>query len=172
MAARAELMSGGSEDGRDGCAHTSDPTLLRSSDDLSAPVLQALRDSGYRLTAPRRALVEALLAAEVPLRAEDVYDRVRPAGMNLSTVYRNLNTFVAMGWLDAVPGLNGERHYRVHQAQAPSLALVCLDCGKVNQLVVLPDPALGAAAHALGYKAESLRVQLAAHCNNECGRES
>ncbi len=135
-------------------------------------VLNLLRAAGYRLTAPRRALVEVLLAAEVPLRAEDVYDRVRPAGMNLSTVYRNLNTFVAMGWLDAVPGLNGERHYRVHQAQAPSLALVCLDCGKVNQLVALPDPALGAAARALGYKAESLRVQLAAHCNNECGREA
>lgn len=79
-----------------------------------ADILDRLRTSGYRLTGPRRTLVEALLRAEQPLTAEEIHQRVRRARMNLSTVYRNLATFCEMGWLDAAPGMNGERHYRVH----------------------------------------------------------
>ena len=76
-------------------------------------VYRRLRAAGYRLTAPRRALVDALLAADAPLGAEELHARVNGSGLNLSTVYRNLSKFVSLGWVETVPGLNGERRFGV-----------------------------------------------------------
>lgn len=135
-------------------------------------ILERLRTSGYRLTAPRRSLVETLLRAEAPLTAEAIHKRVRRAGMNLSTVYRNLSTFCEMGWLDAVPGMSGEKHYRVHAEQERMLSILCLDCGKLNQVEAAPGAQLSDKVRGLGFKAESLRVTLAAHCEHVCARKA
>lgn len=131
-------------------------------------VLARLREAGYRLTGPRRVLVETLLNAGGPLTAEAVYRRVRKAGMNLSTVYRNLATFCEMGWLDAMPGMNGERHYQVHRFQEPSFSILCLDCGKLNAMQATPDFDLRHAVRAMGFKADTMRVTMAAHCEQLC----
>ena len=45
----------------------SDQGRLKATD-----VYRGLRAAGYRLTVPRRALVDALLAAEAPLGAEEL----------------------------------------------------------------------------------------------------
>lgn len=137
-----------------------------------ADILERLRASGYRLTSPRRTLVEALLQAESPLTADDIYMRVQPAGMNLSTVYRNLSAFVEMGWLTTVRGVNGKQHYRVQSSDAPSLSILCLDCGKLNQVAAAPDAALNDTVRGLGFKTESLRVTLAAHCEHVCEKRN
>ncbi|MCS6908969.1 MAG: transcriptional repressor [Anaerolineales bacterium] len=133
-----------------------------------ADILERLRASGYRLTRPRRALVEALLQAERPLTADELHRRVRRAGMNLSTVYRNLSAFVEMGWLTAMCGVNGKQHYCVQAGDGPSFSILCLDCGKINPVAAAPDPALSDTVRGLGFKAESLRVTLAAHCAHVC----
>src|SRR5437773_11607722 len=99
-------------------------------------ILDTLRAGGHRLTAPRRKLVDLLLRAEAPLSADEIYRRARRAHVdtNLSTVYRNLATFCGMGWLDAVPGSNGERYYQVHAGDEQSLSVLCLDCGQLTSL--------------------------------------
>jgi Fe2+ or Zn2+ uptake regulation protein len=137
-----------------------------------ADILERLRASGYRLTGPRRTLVETLLQAEGPLSADDLYVRVRPAGMNLSTVYRNLAAFVEMGWLTVMRGVNGKQHYRVQPPDEPSLSILCLDCGKLNQVAAAPDAALNDTVRGLGFKTDSLRVTLAAHCEHVCERRN
>jgi Fe2+ or Zn2+ uptake regulation protein len=136
-----------------------------------ADILQHLRTSGFRLTAPRRRLVETLLRAEAPLTAEEIHRRVRQARMNLSTVYRNLATFCEMGWLDALPGMNGERHYQVHHAAESSLSILCLDCGRLNPVEAAPDRGLSNTVRQLGFRADTLRVTLAAHCEHVCERK-
>ncbi len=138
----------------------------------SADILEQLRASGYRLTDPRRQLVEALLHAERPLTAEELHHCVdtRRAGMNLSTIYRNLATFCEMGWLEAVPGLNGEKYYQMHQDQEAMMSILCLDCGKLDHVEVAPDVLLNDTVRGLGFKADSLRVTLAAHCDHVCAR--
>jgi Fe2+ or Zn2+ uptake regulation protein len=133
-------------------------------------ILARLRAAGYRLTGPRRSLVETLLTAEQPLTAEAIHRRVRPARMNLSTVYRNLAAFCAMGWVQAVPGLVGERYYQVHRPQESSFSILCLDCGKLNPVAGVPDAGLSDAVRELGFKADQLRVTLAAHCGHVCER--
>jgi Fe2+ or Zn2+ uptake regulation protein len=138
-----------------------------------AEILETLRAAGYRLTGPRRQLVDLLLRAEAPLTAEAIYQRARRARLpaNLSTIYRNLATFCDMGWLDALPGPNGERHYQVHTADAQRLSVMCLDCGELTTLKTDVDAPFNAVVRDLGFNAQSLRVTLAAHCEHVCGRK-
>jgi len=99
-------------------------------------ILDTLHAGGYRLTAPRRKLVDLLLRADTPLTADEIYQRARRAKLeaNLSTVYRNLATFCDLGWLDALPGANGERYYQVHASDEQHLSVLCLDCGQLTAL--------------------------------------
>jgi Fe2+ or Zn2+ uptake regulation protein len=136
-------------------------------------ILASLRASGYRLTAPRRQLVDLLLHAEAPLTAEEIFQRARHAQLatNLSTVYRNLATFCQQGWLDEVPGVGGERHYQVHASPAPHMSVLCLDCGQLTSLQVEAALPLNAAVRDMGFDEHSLRINLAAHCGHECERK-
>lgn len=136
-------------------------------------ILTRLRESGYRLTEPRRKLVDILFQADGPLTAEVIHGRARESrvGADLSTIYRNLATFCEMGWLDAVPGPNGERYYQVHRPQEPMMSVLCLDCGQLTAVPATPTGALGEAVQGLGFDASTLRVTLAAHCGHECPRK-
>ena len=98
-------------------------------------VYRRLRAAGYRLTAPRRALVDALLAADAPLGAEELHARVNGSGLNLSTVYRNLSKFVLLGWVETVPGLNGERRFSVNTGRVTDSVRVTLSahCGSAGR---------------------------------------
>ncbi len=136
-------------------------------------ILARLRDSGYRLTAPRRNLVDVLLEAEVPLTAEEIHQRAKQAKAeaDLSTIYRNLATFCEMGWLDALPGPNGERYYQVHRPEEQMMSVLCLDCGQLTRVAAAPGGALGEAVRGLGFDADTLRVSVAAHCGHICPRK-
>ncbi len=140
-----------------------------------AEIFARLRASGYRLTTPRRKLVDILLRSDAPLTAEDIRRRARQArvGADLSTIYRNLATFCEMGWLNAVHGANGERYYQVHRGREQSLSVVCLDCGKITALAAPASTgALNEAVRGLGFKADTLQVTLSARCEHECPRKS
>jgi Fe2+ or Zn2+ uptake regulation protein len=114
-------------------------------------------------------LVEVLLQAEGPLTAEAIHRRARTAGAeaDLSTVYRNLATFCEMGWLEAVPGANGERRYQTHRGQEQRLSVLCLDCGQITAISA-PSGLLNEAVRGIGFNVESLRVTMAAHCEHVC----
>lgn len=132
-------------------------------------ILDTLRASGYRLTEQRRTLVDVLLQAEGPLTAEEVYRRALKAKVdaNLSTIYRNLATFCEMGWLDSVPGANGERYYQIRTDEAQTMSVLCLDCGQLTTLAS-PPAELNEAVRGMGFNAQTLRVTLAAHCEQVC----
>jgi Fur family ferric uptake transcriptional regulator len=135
-------------------------------------ILARLRAAGHRVTAPRRRLVDILLKTEGPLTAEEIHRRARRAkvGADLSTVYRNLATFCEAGWLEALPGANGERYYQLHNDAPQTMSVLCLDCGKITSVASDSAAPLNAAVRSLGFNAESLRVTLAAHCEHVCPR--
>lgn len=54
----------------------------------------------------------------------------------------------------------------------PSFSILCLDCGKLNEVEAAPDSGLSATVRDLGFKADTLRVTLAAHCEHLCERRS
>ena len=137
-------------------------------------ILEVLRTAGYRLTAPRRRMVDLLLEAEAPLTAEEIHRRVQDAALdaNLSTIYRNLATFCQLGWLEATPGANGERYYQLHSSADPHMSVLCLDCGQVTSLKVEVGVRLSTAVRDIGFDTQGLRVTMAAHCEHLCGHKA
>lgn len=59
----------------------------------------ALRDAGFRLTRPRKAILQALAATDEALRPEEVQRRALElcSGIGLATVYRTLTLLTELG---------------------------------------------------------------------------
>jgi Fur family ferric uptake transcriptional regulator len=95
--------------------------------------LEALQASGYRLTAPRRAIVELLTAAPRALSPIQVFDRARRfyPGLGLVTVYRTLEKLEDLGLLQRVHTPDGCHRY-MPTAEGHQHLLVCTDCGQVR----------------------------------------
>lgn len=97
-------------------------------------VLDALRASGVRITAPRRAVVTALVEAEDHIGADELAARVAEAEpeVHLSTVYRTLDALERIGVVTHMHLGHGRAVYhltdRLHQHA------VCEDCGAVVEL--------------------------------------
>jgi Fur family ferric uptake transcriptional regulator len=84
--------------------------------------IDVLRERGLRLSTSRRLVLESLFAADAPVSAEQIAVEL---GLDLASVYRNLETFERNGIV---------RH--VHFGHGPGL--FCDRCGAVAAL----DPAL------------------------------
>jgi len=92
--------------------------------------------AGLRATKARVALVDALLAADSHVTADDLCDAVRSRhpDVHRSTVYRTLDALERAGVVDHVHLGHGRAVY--HLADDPHQHLVCEACGAV---VEVPD---------------------------------
>jgi Fur family transcriptional regulator, ferric uptake regulator len=89
---------------------------------------QALRDSGLRLSTPRRLVLEALFAADGPVAAGDL---ARELGIDESSVYRNLEVLEHHGLIRHVHlGHSAGLYTRVGGDEVEYL--YCERCGKVT----------------------------------------
>jgi Fe2+ or Zn2+ uptake regulation protein len=100
---------------------------VRQSSVASADV--ALRDRGFRLTAPRQAVLEVVLGLKTHPTAEQIHRLVvrRAPGVSLGTVYRNLRLLVDAGLLGELPGPRArfDANARAHHH------FTCLHCGRI-----------------------------------------
>ena len=89
----------------------------------------ALRDLGFRLTAPRHAVLEVVRGTKVHPTAEEVHHLVtrQAPGVSLGTVYRNLRLLVDAGLLSELPGPRArfDANTRAHHH------FTCLHCGRI-----------------------------------------
>ena len=95
---------------------------------MEASVL--LKTVGIRATPKRVALLHVLGKACEPLSAEILRSRVR--GMDLVTIYRNLQEFVKTGIVQEVRFKDGIVRYEI--AHTHHHHLVCTDCGFVEEI--------------------------------------
>jgi Fur family transcriptional regulator, ferric uptake regulator len=129
-------------------------------DDL-ADAIQALRESGLRVSTPRRLVLEALFATTGALAAGEL---ARQLGLDESSVYRNLELLERRGLV---------RH--VHLGHTPGLYtlartteteyLHCEQCGKVT--AVTPDrldPVREQIKHDFGYTARFTHFPIVGIC--------
>ncbi len=105
----------------------------------AAAVAVLLADHGYRITAPRRAVVDAVLGRARPFTAEQIVAHLKRTDPDLgrATVYRTLEILASVDVLTRVlqadghpayiVGLPGHRHH-----------LVCSDCGAVVAFTSCP----------------------------------
>ncbi|MEX2394835.1 MAG: transcriptional repressor [Actinomycetota bacterium] len=105
----------------------------RTRDDVEA-VVARLVAAGGRRTAARYAIVELLLDAEGHVTADELADTVRTRfpSVNLSTVYRTLDTLEDLGVVDHVHLGHGRAVY--HLADEEHQHLVCERCERVEEL--------------------------------------
>ncbi len=93
--------------------------------------LQTLRAQGYRLTAPRRAVVAVMAAAGRVLEAGEVFAQARQRcpSLGLVTVYRTLDTLAELGLIERVHRPDGCHGY-LPAASGHQHLLLCRSCGR------------------------------------------
>ena len=93
--------------------------------------LSILQGSGYRLTAPRRAIVEIMAACDRALSPFDLFELGRKSqpGLGLVTVYRTLEKMEELGLVQRVH-LPGGCHTYLPAARGHQHLLLCQNCGR------------------------------------------
>lgn len=129
-------------------AETSSPGVRAPTGDRAA-ILGALRAAGYRLTGPRRALVDLLLQqGGRRFTAEELYGQVRALtpGVGRATVYRTIERLAELGLVERLHA-DGPCHSYVLGDVSHHHHLICSHCGQVWEF---PDCALPAFLRELG----------------------
>ncbi|MGF7184394.1 Fe2+ or Zn2+ uptake regulation protein [Desulfitispora alkaliphila] len=94
-------------------------------------ITQSLKDSGYKLTPQRIAIIKVMLSFDKPVSASKAHQKLKEHHPNVSldTIYRSLHLLSSLGIVTQINLANRERelfelaHHHHH--------LVCLKCGKV-----------------------------------------
>ena len=98
---------------------------------IVAHLLDALGEKGYRDTAPRRAIVQAVAQTEKHFSAEDLRAQLPEVGR--ATIYRSLKLLLDAGVVCRVLLEDGELHYQLSH-QGHHHHLLCVHCGSSQDL--------------------------------------
>ena len=123
-----------------------DDRQLAVVEDLDS-AMALMRERGLRVSAARRLVVEALLAADGPMSAEQISEGIggRVPSSDIASVYRNLQAFEDIGLVRHVhlghgPGLHalavaGEREYLTCERCADYRAVVPEELNAVREMI-------------------------------------
>jgi Fe2+ or Zn2+ uptake regulation protein len=98
---------------------------------LAEQILEALEERGYRTTAPRRAVAQAVANRDRHFTAEDL--RQMLPGLGRATVFRSLKLLVDVGVLCRVLLEDGALHYQASR-RGHHHHLLCVECGMSQDL--------------------------------------
>ena len=96
--------------------------------------LACLQENGYRLTLPRRTIVEILASSTRALDPLELYDlgrRVYPR-LGLVTVYRTLELLAGLGFVKCITTGHKERLWEFLGSEQPHPHLLCRACGELS----------------------------------------
>ena len=95
--------------------------------------LACLQANGYRLTEPRKAVVETIAESDYVLTPQDVYDRARSRypKLGLVTVYRTIEKLEELELIQRVHRPSGCQAFIAAFAGHQHL-LICKNCGRVE----------------------------------------
>jgi Fur family transcriptional regulator, ferric uptake regulator len=132
-----------------------------------------LANSGYRITAPRRAVMTVLKHVDVPLDAAAVlaHGRKQHASLGLVTVYRTLDLFQDLGLVRRVHEEDGCHGYAL-ASPGHHHTVICRRCGRAVEFTGCEEMrALVRRAEAeTGFRVEGHMLQLSGLCRR-CVRE-
>lgn len=125
-----------------------------------------LRGAGLRVTAPRVAVMTAMLRRHHPVSAADLIEDVGSLGLSEVTIYRNLNRLAEIGVLRRVDTTERRRRFEVAEGRAnhEHPHFVCDACGEVTCLETDIEP-LSMPELPAGYRVETQRVILHGRCD-------
>lgn len=140
-------------------------------DDLHTTVAARLRRAGQRYTAGRRALVEAIVAAERPVTTADLV-AAEPA-LPQSTTYRNLAVLEQAGVVHRVRTADEFSRFELSEELAGHHHhLVCVSCGAVEDFTPSPRfertlaEVIGKVTSTGGFRIDTHRLDLLGSCGS------
>ena len=107
-------------------------TLRKRITPLAEQLLETLEERGYRSTAPRRAVAQAVANQERHFTAEALRQELPHLGR--ATVYRSLKILVDTGVLCRVLLEEGDLHYQLSH-RGHHHHLLCVECGASQDLL-------------------------------------
>lgn len=90
---------------------------------------EILREHGLKATPARVETLRYLSSLNAPISADDLFERLRHNGLDLSTLYRTLNSLSSVGLVKKEVGARKENLFSLEREEERHL-LVCLRCGK------------------------------------------
>ena len=93
-------------------------------------MLSILKDQGYRVTGPRRSIVDLLLKKESGFSVEEIVCELPDVGR--ATVYRTVKALVDAGVVCKLTLPDGAPTYSIARAEHHHHT-VCVECGKVDE---------------------------------------
>ncbi len=106
-----------------------------SSTDPQSTVFNLMSRRGFRLTQPRRAVLDALFAASAPLSIGEIHALVRNRHIDLSSVYRTVHLLSSLGALRVADTSSGfQRVELAEQFTGHHHHLICEACGRIGEL--------------------------------------
>jgi Fur family zinc uptake transcriptional regulator len=124
------------------------------------------------LTAPRRAVLELLLAAGRPLGAYDLIEQMsaRRGTTNPPTVYRALGFLEQMGLIHRLDSQKAYVACRGNAGAHRPVFLVCRECGRATEVEMSETVGLlEGLAKARGFVAEQITQQIEGRCEDCAG---
>ena len=129
-------------------------------------MLKRLASAGYRVTGPRRAILEAVSEREGHFRAEEILAEARRTAPNTgrATVYRTLMLLAQMDLLEQVHLGEGSHSFVVGD-HGHHHHLICSKCGNVTEVhgCELPS-AVNDLADREGFVIEAHQLEVYGHC--------
>lgn len=103
--------------------------------DFVSDSVRVLRARGYRITQPRRRVLELLEQVEMPLSPYDMQKRLGKMGQHLDTVtiYRILDLLCELGLAHKVLSANGFIRCTLGEEEGCHRYLVCRKCGGLRE---------------------------------------
>jgi Fur family ferric uptake transcriptional regulator len=144
------------------------PVTQRAPEETLKAVLAEVRARGYRMTPQRQLILETVYRSRGHLTAEAILKAVRKrfAGVNITTVYRNLEMLEEIGYvchahLGHTPNMYHPTERREHQH------LVCRRCGAVEEIGVKPlIPMSKAVLNETGFEVDLTHFALLGTCRH------
>lgn len=127
--------------------------------------MSSLRAAGLRVTPQRRAILQALEASDRPLSVEDIRQRLEQHGSGVPTIYRNLQSFVAMGWAEPILGPDQIMRFVRCRSGCHHHHLQCEGCGRTVEVETCGvEASLASLQGTSGFKVTRHHLQLFGLC--------
>lgn len=129
-------------------------------------IQKALSESGYRITQPRRAVIEVIMRARHSLSPEEILARARKIepSVGLATVYRTLDVLHAEGYLERVR-IGNKGYTLACEEKSLHFHLICERCRTVIELQSNhSSDALLAQLRTAGFKSRKNAVEIVGLC--------
>jgi Fur family ferric uptake transcriptional regulator len=132
----------------------------------SNPIVRALDDAGYRITAPRQALADLALDLDGHFTAAELAIAGRERGLRIgrATLFRALELMIELGVVERLDLPNGEHTYVVC-ATTHHHHVVCSVCGRTAEV---DDQGLADAVRRIerqsGFRIDTHRLEMFGQC--------